>query len=73
VSRSGDKVTVRGVAADNGTIKRVLVNGKEARALRDNFAEWEITLEASGETTLKAHAEDAAGNIEKLEHMVTVR
>jgi RNA polymerase sigma factor (sigma-70 family) len=73
VQRSAGKLTVRGVASDNGTIKRVLVNGKEARALRDNFAEWEITLETSGATTLKAHAEDAAGNVEKLEHVVSVR
>jgi hypothetical protein len=66
------KVTVRGTTADNGTIKRVLVNGKEARALTPNFAEWEITLEEEfAGVKLEAHAEDAAGNVEKSRHVVT--
>ena len=34
---------VQGTASDNGTIQRVLVNGREAHALRANFAEWETT------------------------------
>ena len=66
VIRAGDAVTVRGVSADNGTIKRVLVNGKEARAIAPNFSEWEIVLErGSGPMKLVAGAEDEAGNIEK--------
>jgi hypothetical protein len=69
------KVVVRGTTADNGTVKRVVVNGKEARALSANFAEWEVTLDglAGGEVTLRAHAEDAAGNVEKRAHLVRVK
>src|SRR5205823_5786942 len=45
---SDGKLVVRGTTSDNGTVKRVLVNGREARALRANFAEWEIELEGVG-------------------------
>jgi hypothetical protein len=70
IRRTDGKVIVRGVTSDNGTVKRVLVNGKEAKALRDNFAEWEIVLDAADAKKLSAHAEDAAGNVEKLPHNV---
>ena len=43
-----------------------MVNGVEARPARDNFAEWEATVPMSG--AVNAHAEDAAGNVEKLPH-----
>jgi hypothetical protein len=68
-------LTVRGTTVDNGTVKRVLVNGREAKALRDNFAEWEVTLSdlPAGELKLSAHAEDAAGNVEKRPHEMTLR
>jgi hypothetical protein len=63
------KTTVRGTTSDNGTVKRVLVNGKEAKATAPNFAEWEIELtEAKG--PIAAHAEDTAGNVEKRPHVV---
>jgi hypothetical protein len=72
----GGRVVVRGTTSDNGTVKRVVVNGKEARALAANFAEWEVTLEEASVVEvngkLSAHAEDAAGNIEKLAHVATV-
>jgi hypothetical protein len=66
------KVVVRGVCADNGVVKRVVVNGKEATAVRANFAEWEIVLEGfgSGELKLTAHAEDGTGNVETRAHTV---
>ncbi|HYT92664.1 MAG TPA: G8 domain-containing protein [Gemmataceae bacterium] len=68
------RLAVRGTTADNGTVKRVLVNGQEARALTDNFAEWEIELQvAAGAVSLRAHAEDAAGNVEKRPHVVNVK
>ena len=75
VSKIGGKVTVRGSTADNGTVKRVLVNGTEAKATAPNFAEWEITLEnlPTGSAKLEAYAEDAAGNVEKRPHAVWVR
>src|SRR5439155_1596223 len=65
---------VRGTTSDNGTVRRVVVNGKEARALAANFAEWEVVLDESvlTEGTLSAHAEDTAGNAEKLSHKVAV-
>jgi hypothetical protein len=69
---SAGKLLVRGTTADNGTVKRVVVNGRDAKATAPNFAEWEVTLEASGKTRLQAHAEDAAGNIEPRPHVIAV-
>ena len=64
----GGKLLVRGTTSDNGTIKRVVVSGSEAKALRENFAEWEALVPA--ETKLQAFAEDAAGNIEPRPHIL---
>src|SRR5262249_27600788 len=71
---AGGKLVVRGVTSDNGTVKKVVVNGKEARTGTPNFAEWEVALEdvRPGELKLTAHAEDAAGNVEKLPHVMIV-
>jgi hypothetical protein len=68
------KVVVRGTTSDNGVIKRVLVNGRPARPLAPNFAEWEAVLEGVRPGTLKltAGAEDAAGNVEKTPHVTAV-
>jgi hypothetical protein len=63
------KLVVRGVTADNGEVKKVAVNGKEAKATRGNFAEWEVLLDGSKPgAKLSAHAEDAAGNVERTPH-----
>jgi hypothetical protein len=72
VTRLADgTVSVRGTTSDNGTVKRVVVNGKEAKAVAANFAEWEITLgNLPGTRKIEAHAEDAAGNIEKRPHVM---
>ena len=72
--KEGGKLTVRGVTADNGTVKRVLVNGREAHAVLTNFAQWEIDLEDNpkSEFTIQAHAEDIAGNVETHPHSVIV-
>jgi len=69
------KLLVRGTCSDNGTVKKVLVNGQEATPVTPNFAEWQLVLSdvKAGELKLQAHAEDAAGNVEKLPHVVTVR
>jgi hypothetical protein len=74
VRRDAGKLVVRGTTSDNGTVARVLVNGREARGLSANFAEWEVVLEdgAAGDGTLTAHAEDAAGNVEKTPHVLRV-
>lgn len=71
VIRTGTGVVVMGTSADNGRIRSVKVNGKEASAVSPNFAEWKIELPAS-EGSLTAHAEDAAGNVEKLAHTVAI-
>jgi hypothetical protein len=70
VEAPGGRLIVQGTASDNGSIRRVRVNGREAKATAPNFAEWEITLDRprSGARTLTAQAEDAAGNVEKLAH-----
>jgi hypothetical protein len=69
----GGKLAVRGTTTDNGIVKRVLVNGREAKALGPNFTEWEICLEGlPADGILKAHGEDAAGNVEKRPHVVTM-
>jgi hypothetical protein len=68
------KFLVRGTCSDNGTVAKVIVNGREARAVRGNFAEWEVTLENADAAAkkLEAHAEDAAGNVEKRPHVVAL-
>jgi hypothetical protein len=71
VVRNGDKLTIRGTCADNGTVKRVTVNGKDAKATAANFAEWEIVLDVVAK--LEAKAEDAAGNIEKTPMVLMVK
>jgi hypothetical protein len=58
----GRKVTVHGVATDTGDIKRIQVNGVDARPLRPNFAEWEAVI-TDGFARLTIRAEDAAGNV----------
>lgn len=71
VTKKDGKLVVRGTATDNGTVKRVLVNGKEAQSVAGNFGEWEIALDSA--TELKAQAEDAAGNVEKTPAVVAVK
>jgi hypothetical protein len=73
ITRAPGKLVVRGTTADDGTVQRVLVNGRPARALTPNFAEWEVVLEdaGAGEVKLVAYAEDAAGNVEKMPHVRT--
>jgi hypothetical protein len=70
----GGRLMVRGVAADNGTIKSVRVNGQEASPKAANFLEWEAVIEGihAPSTTLTALAEDAAGNVERLPHRAEV-
>jgi hypothetical protein len=74
VEQTDGKVLVRGTTADNGTVKKVIVNGKPARAVDVNFARWEVVLPrpAGGKITLTASAEDAAGNVEKVPHTMNV-
>jgi hypothetical protein len=68
VRRDGNKLIVRGTTADNGTVKRVLVNQHEAKAVRPNFAEWEAEVPLA--PTVAAYAEDMAGNVERRPHQM---
>ena len=57
---------MEGVASDNGTVVKVLVNGKEATMLAPGFANWKILLDdMASEAVVEAKAIDAAGNEEK--------
>jgi hypothetical protein len=75
VHREGNKLVVRGTTSDAGEVKRVMVNGQEAKPVCSNFAEWEVEIDTSkyDASTLRAHAEDAAGNTEKRPHIRTLR
>jgi hypothetical protein len=68
VVRREGKLVVRGTTADNGAVKKVRVNGVEAKALSANFTEWEAVVADAAKVT--AHAEDEAGNVEKTPHVV---
>ena len=62
---------VRGSCTDDYDVKRVVVNDREARPLRPNFAEWEIEIPAPGPAGfVEARAEAEAGNVEKTPHRV---
>ncbi len=71
VERDKGKVTVRGTCVDNGTVKKVMVNGQAARSTSVNFNDWEVILDGDAKR-IEALAEDAAGNVEKTPavHMV---
>lgn len=74
VRRLEGKVIVRGISTDNGTVARILVNGREARAINGNFLDWEVELaERTGDVQrLTAEAKDAAGNVEKTPHVLVI-
>lgn len=69
----GDLV-VRGVACDNGTIARVLVNNEPARAIEPNFSQWEVVLTGPDAHPAKvwSSAADAAGNVERTPHVIEI-
>ena len=74
IQKINGKVLVEGVASDNGTVVKVLVNGKEATMLTPGFNTWKILWGdlASG-AVVEAKAIDAAGNEEKFTPMRKVR
>ncbi len=71
-TRRDGRLVVRGTCTDNGTVKRVTVNGTEAKSVSGNFADWEAVLEANT-TKVEAKAEDAAGNVEKTPMVLVVK
>ncbi|HTN76115.1 MAG TPA: G8 domain-containing protein [Pirellulaceae bacterium] len=66
-----DKLRITGVVADNGAIKSVTVNGSVA-VLDAKNGQWQIEIaRPTGERAkITAHAEDAAGNVERLAHEI---
>ena len=69
--QGNDRLLVRGIVSDNGEVKRVVVNGRNAQ-LNSETRDWEITLPAVGRSLeLIVGSEDAAGNKEKLPHVHT--
>jgi hypothetical protein len=68
-----EAVIVRGSVADNGEVKRVVVNGQTAQ-LDAASGHWEIRLMRSDDSPLEiaAHSEDAAGNVEQLVHKINL-
>ena len=68
IAKRGGKLLVSGTCSDNGPVKQVLVSGGKAKETSANFATWEIELDAAGAKSVSAHAEDEAGNVEKLAH-----
>ncbi|HKB06421.1 MAG TPA: G8 domain-containing protein [Gemmataceae bacterium] len=68
--RAGDKLVVRGTAADDGIVRQVTVNGTEAKPVSANFSEWEATLDPPADGRLTARSVDRAGNEEPRPHVV---
>jgi len=55
-------VTIRGTATDTGPIQSLRIDGHDVRALRPDFAEWELTFKTNA-SEVALRAEDAAGNV----------
>ena len=74
VEIEGGRLTVAGTSTDNGTIRRVTVNGVDAESVDDDFLQWEATLTnvAPGRLTITAVSRDEAGNVEQTPHVLTV-
>lgn len=63
---------VQGTSADNSEIRRVFVNGCEARAITPGFTEWEVMIDEPSDGVIQAGSEDISGNIETDPHRVHV-
>jgi hypothetical protein len=70
IEARGDKLLIKGIASDNGDVKRVLVNGEPA-TLAAGGLDWQVEIARAEKVT--AVSEDAAGNVEKLPHAVVVK
>ncbi|HZV06896.1 MAG TPA: G8 domain-containing protein [Gemmataceae bacterium] len=68
-------LVIRGTTTDNEIVAKVLVNGRAAKAIASNFAQWQVTLDdsAGGDIKLAAHAIDESGNVEPRPHILRVR
>ncbi|MBC8117471.1 MAG: hypothetical protein H7062_23990, partial [Candidatus Saccharimonas sp.] len=72
VTPRNGKLLVQGTCSDNGSMKRILVNGQTAKATTENFATWEATLDLNGLSEIVARGEDETGNVELLPHTLFV-
>ncbi|MFM9118643.1 MAG: G8 domain-containing protein, partial [Planctomycetota bacterium] len=61
VTRQGARYLVQGTCADNGEVRRVVVNGQDAEARAPTGATWALGWDVPGEAGGVAGAEDAAG------------
>lgn len=70
VRHDGNKLLVRGVSHDNGTITSVKVNGSPAKISSNSagVADWEVSVNANNVNQLIAAAADDAGNVELTPH-----
>ncbi|HEX5105594.1 MAG TPA: G8 domain-containing protein [Pirellulaceae bacterium] len=72
IRQKDGKVLVRGTASDNGEIKRVVVNGQNAK-LDVVTGQWETLVTISDDDgRLSAYTEDIMGNVERMPHVVNV-
>jgi hypothetical protein len=74
-TRDGRRI-VRGTSVDDGQVRRVVVNGRQARSLAADFLEWEASLDpqpAAAAETITAFAADASGHVEPRPHVVRHR
>ena len=70
---SSGGLQVRGSTSDNGGIRSVTVNGRQAKELSTNFDQWEVELPAAKSILqLTAKSIDGAGNAEQTPHVMTV-
>jgi hypothetical protein len=73
VQATGGTLVVSGTSTDNGSVRRVTVNGVEAVPVDDNYLQWTATLRVEpGALTLTALSEDTAGNVERTPHVLVV-
>ncbi|MDB6077222.1 MAG: hypothetical protein JWO82_969, partial [Akkermansiaceae bacterium] len=70
-----ERVKIRGVAVDGGSVRQVKVNGEEATLIPGPVSDWSITLLAKdGRLDFEAQAFDEAGNAElNRQHQVITR
>jgi hypothetical protein len=68
------RAVVRGVAADDGTVRAVRVNGRPARLTGTDLIDWEVTLDGLGPGPIRvvSGAEDESGNVESFPHTLEV-
>jgi hypothetical protein len=69
------QIRVTGTTSDNGPLKRVVVDGQNASPLKHDLTEWQVLLDVlqkSGRFEISAFGEDAAGNLERRPHRISV-